>query len=118
MIRLHGDNADGYAYLEAKPVYNGESYVVAARYDDEYVKRNGHWMPARHLEHGINSSAEEVNPSFSPDGKFLFWGSEKSQFEIPTKPLQRAQVERLWQTPLNGRANIYFISVEALEAGK
>jgi WD40-like Beta Propeller Repeat len=82
------------------------------------VKRNGLWTTARHLEHGINSSAEEVNPSFSPDGKFLFWGSEKSQFEIPTKPLQRAQVERLWQTPLNGRANIYFVSVEALEAGK
>ncbi len=44
VIRLHGDTADGYAYLEAKPVYNGESYVVAARYDDEYVKQNGHWM--------------------------------------------------------------------------
>jgi Tol biopolymer transport system component len=87
---------------------------------DLYVstKHNGHWTVARHLEHGINSSAEEVNPSFSPDGKFLLWGSEKSQFEIPTKPLQRAQVERLWQTPLNGRANIYYVSVEALEAGK
>lgn len=43
VIRLHGDTADGYAYLEAKPVYNGESYVVAARYDDEYVKRDGKW---------------------------------------------------------------------------
>jgi SnoaL-like domain len=43
VIRLHGDSADGYAYLEAKPVYNGESYVVAARYDDEYLKRDGKW---------------------------------------------------------------------------
>ena len=43
VINLHGDTADGYAYLEAKPVYNGESYVVAARYNDEYVKRDGQW---------------------------------------------------------------------------
>ena len=43
VINLHGDHADGFAYLEAKPVYNGESYVVAARYDDEYVKRDGQW---------------------------------------------------------------------------
>jgi hypothetical protein len=43
VLRINGDRADGYAYLEAKPVYNGESYVVAARYNDEYVKRDGKW---------------------------------------------------------------------------
>jgi hypothetical protein len=43
VIHIHGDRADGFAYLEAKPVYNGESYVVAARYNDEYVKRDGQW---------------------------------------------------------------------------
>ncbi|MGB6555278.1 MAG: nuclear transport factor 2 family protein [Candidatus Binataceae bacterium] len=42
-IHIDGDRADGFAYLEAKPVYNGESYVVAARYNDEYVKRDGQW---------------------------------------------------------------------------
>jgi Tol biopolymer transport system component len=84
---------------------------------DLYVStfRAGHWTPARHLEHGINSFAEEVYPSFSPDGKYLFWGSERSSFQIPTQPLQRAQVDELWSTPLNGRDNIYFISVDALE---
>jgi len=44
VLQVHGDRADGYAYLEAKPVYNGESYVVAARYNDEYVKRDGKWL--------------------------------------------------------------------------
>ena len=43
-LNVNGDRASGYAYLEAKPVYNGESYVVAARYNDEYVKRNGRWL--------------------------------------------------------------------------
>ena len=43
VLRVSGNYASGYAYLEAKPVYNGESYVVAARYNDEYVKQDGHW---------------------------------------------------------------------------
>jgi hypothetical protein len=79
------------------------------------VNGNGHWTPARHLEHGINSFAEEVYPSFSQDGKFLFWGSERSSFDIPTRPLKRVAVEKLWPGMLNGRGNIYFISLEALE---
>jgi Tol biopolymer transport system component len=82
------------------------------------VNRNGHWTPARHLEHGINSFAEETHPSFSPDGKYLFWGSERSSANIPSAPLTRTQVERLWRTPLNGRGNIYFISIDALEIEK
>ncbi len=43
VVRINGETADGFAYLEAKPVYNGEAYVVAARYDDEYVKLGGRW---------------------------------------------------------------------------
>ena len=43
VVEVHGDRATGFAYLEAKPVYKGESYVVAARYDDEYVRQNGKW---------------------------------------------------------------------------
>jgi hypothetical protein len=42
-IHLIGDHGDGFAYLEAKPIYNGEAFLVAARYDDEYVRRNGEW---------------------------------------------------------------------------
>ena len=43
VVEIRGDRATGFSYLEAKPVYNGESYVVAARYDDEYVRQNGQW---------------------------------------------------------------------------
>ena len=79
---------------------------------DLYIsfKRDGRWTPARHLDHGINSFAEESYPAFSPDGKFLFWSSERSSFEIPTKRLDRTQIDALWRTPLNGRGNIFFIS--------
>ncbi len=43
IIQVQGDRGTGFAYLEAKPIYNGESFLVAARYDDEYVKQNGQW---------------------------------------------------------------------------
>lgn len=43
VVEVNGDRASGFSYLEAKPVYKGESYVVAARYDDEYVRLNGQW---------------------------------------------------------------------------
>ncbi len=43
VIQLHGDRATGLSYLEAKSVSKGESYLVAARYDDAYVKQNGQW---------------------------------------------------------------------------
>jgi ketosteroid isomerase-like protein len=43
VIHLQGDRGTGFSYLEAKPVHKGESYLVAARYDDEYVKHNGQW---------------------------------------------------------------------------
>jgi SnoaL-like domain len=42
-IQLNGDKGHGFAYLEAKPIYNGEAFLVAARYDDEYVRLNGEW---------------------------------------------------------------------------
>jgi hypothetical protein len=43
VIQLHGEHGHGFSYLEAKPIYGGEAFLVAARYDDDYVKRNGEW---------------------------------------------------------------------------
>jgi SnoaL-like domain len=42
-IKLDGDRGEGFSYLEAKPIYNGEAFLVAARYDDLYVRQNGEW---------------------------------------------------------------------------
>ncbi len=43
VIQLHDDHGHGFSYLEAKPIYGGEAFLVAARYDDDYVKRDGEW---------------------------------------------------------------------------
>ncbi|MGE0821901.1 MAG: nuclear transport factor 2 family protein [Candidatus Binatia bacterium] len=43
VVTVAGETGSGFSYLEAKSVSKGESFLVAARYDDEYVKENGHW---------------------------------------------------------------------------
>ena len=42
-VTVQGNTATGLSYLEATPVHKNESYVVAARFDDEYVKESGRW---------------------------------------------------------------------------
>ena len=43
VITITGNTGSGISYLEAKPIFNGESFLVAAKFDDEYIKENGKW---------------------------------------------------------------------------
>jgi hypothetical protein len=43
VITLDGDTASGVSYLDARTVRDGESILVAARFDDEYVRVGGEW---------------------------------------------------------------------------
>jgi hypothetical protein len=38
------DRATGISYLEAKPVYRGESFLGSGRFDDEYRRVEGQWL--------------------------------------------------------------------------
>jgi hypothetical protein len=80
------------------------------------LNRNGAWTPARHLGHGINSFADDEYPFISPDGRYLFFSSARSSFDVPTHHRVSArEIERLLKTPFNGRENVYYISTKALE---
>ena len=46
------------------------------------TKQDGKWTPARHLGHDINSVADEGAPSLTPDGKYLFFSSERSRSSL------------------------------------
>ena len=91
-----------------KPYLRGDLYI--SFYSD------GKWAPARHLEHGINSFAEEEFPFITPDGRYLFFSSERSPFTVPVaKRLTYKKLEEELHSPLNGHANVFFIGVETLE---
>jgi hypothetical protein len=78
--------------------------------------QNGHWNKAQHLEHDVNSFADESSPPISPDGKYLFFSSERSPFSVPTaRRLNYQQIERILHSALNGHGNIYYITLDALE---
>jgi SnoaL-like domain len=38
------DRSTAISYLEAKPIYHGGSYLVADRFDDEYLRVDGRWL--------------------------------------------------------------------------
>ena len=79
------------------------------------VNQNGKWGPAKHLEHVINSFGDESAPTLTPDGKYLFFTSERSAFTVPMRPkLTYVKMEEMLHSTLNGHGNVYFISVDAL----
>src|SRR5436190_417070 len=78
--------------------------------------QNGRWTPARHLEHNINTEAEEEYPFLTPDGKYLFFSSERSPFTAPVAHrLNYGDLQSGLHSTLNGHGNVFFIGVEALE---
>lgn len=92
----------------------GNRYARADLYVS--INRDGHWTPARHLEHGINTTASEGNPTMSPDGNWFYFTSERSPFEVPMKQkVMTASWKDRHHAIENGVGNIYRIPVEALE---
>jgi ribosomal protein L24E len=81
--------------------------------------RDGHWTQARHLEHGINTAASEGTSTMSQDGKWFYFTSERSPFEVPTKQnLTTASWTDRQRAIENGVGNIYRVPIEALEPNR
>jgi len=88
---------------------------------DIYVSRNvdGHWTKAKHLEHGVNSVADDGYPALTPDEKHLVFSSERGPFTVPpAHKLTMAELEKGLHSTLNGQGNIYTIPIKILDIGK
>jgi hypothetical protein len=46
-VEIEGERGFGTSYLEARTVFEDESVLVAARYDDAYAREDGCWVFAR-----------------------------------------------------------------------
>lgn len=87
---------------------------------DLYISRheNGRWTTAQNLDFGINTGAVESSPSFSPDGRYLFFSSTRGMGQ------SGYQAERMTYSVLlkkirgarNDSADIYRLPVSALPA--
>lgn len=84
---------------------------------DLYISfnKNGKWTTPKNAGPVINSTAEETNPCVSPDGKTLFFTSERNFISIPMKnKLTYSSLEEHLHGPVNGLGDIYGISINAL----
>jgi len=92
------------------PLTGGSPYARGDLY--ARVRRDGVFQPARNLGPAVNSLATDSNPSFSPDGKSLFFTSERGFAKIPMDSgLTREGFEKAMRGIFNGRGNIYEISL-------
>ena len=76
-------------------------------------QEDGRWTAPRNLGPKVNTAARDYSPRFSPDGRYLFWASERG-FENPKD--YRELTARMHRT-LNGWGNIYQIDLSALGLG-
>jgi hypothetical protein len=84
---------------------------------DLYISynKNGHFAAPVNLGTTINSTAQEANPSISPDGKLLFYTSERNFITIPMPvKLTYAKLEQQLHSTANGLGDIYYIPVSAI----
>ena len=87
---------------------------------DIYFSRrvNGKWTPSQHLEHGVNTVADEGAPALTPDGKFLIFGSERSPFVVPMPHrIAMQEFDRFVHATQNGHWNIFSMPLAGLNLG-
>jgi Tol biopolymer transport system component len=80
------------------------------------LNENGIFTPAKNLGAPINSPQREYCPIGSPDGKYFFFTSFRSNLDKPLeKPLKNYnELMSLFNNPMNGRGNVFQIDISAL----
>lgn len=84
---------------------------------DLYVsfREGGHWSAPRHLGPPINTAFNELTPSISPDGRWLFFASDRGFASVP---MARRLSTREFETALHGTLddwdNVYRVGIEAV----
>jgi len=80
---------------------------------------NGNWTTAQNMGPQINSPALDYCPSISPDGKYLFFTSQRA--DMPAYSETQRNYKDLLSTfrgPKNGRGDIYWVSTAVLDQFK
>jgi len=83
---------------------------------DIYISRrvDGKWTPSRNLGPKVNSAFRDYSPRISPDGRYLFFTSEKDFSSGKKKISSYKELEKGLHGILNGSGNIYQIELSAL----
>jgi len=87
---------------------------------DLYVSWNraGKWSPLLHLPAPFNTPTRDYSPHISPDGKYLFFASERglTAGSVTTRFGSYADLVSRLRSTLNGSGNIYQIDMAVLDS--
>jgi Tol biopolymer transport system component len=105
-----------------------ESYLLFCRRDDgfgawdifiSFRNDDGSWTDAQNMGETINTSATEVYPFVSADGKYLFFGSNRrTHKDYSETPLTYEDKIRILNSPGNGNTDIYWVDAGIIETLK
>jgi Tol biopolymer transport system component len=81
------------------------------------VRRNGRWEAARNLGSAVNTRAEERWPALSPDGRYLYFTSNRrvADSAVAKQRLTYAQLVKQLRSAGNDSSDIYRIELGALK---
>jgi Tol biopolymer transport system component len=79
---------------------------------DLYVSfvKDGHWTTPQQLPAPINSVANDSYPSLSPDGRWLYFTSERQPYVVPVAHVTFDRLVRLQTEIENGMGNLYVVA--------
>ncbi len=84
-----------------------------------FRKDDGGWAEAQNMGESINSPALDYCPSLSPDGKYLFFTSLRSDYGAYSPvPLTYTEILKGLAGPRNGNGDIYWVNAAVIDSLK
>jgi Tol biopolymer transport system component len=81
-----------------------------------FRKKDGTWTQANNMGSQINTFYREVDPVISPDGKYLFFRSNRRIHKPYTESqLTYREFKNILDSPGNGEADIYWVDIRIID---
>jgi Tol biopolymer transport system component len=102
-----------------------ERYLIFCRFGDGFGatdlfislrNEDGSWTKAKNMGKKINSAGIDLCPSVSPDGKYLFFTSNRNNHKSYSEiPLTYEKKIEILSSPGNGSPDIYWVDAKIIE---
>jgi hypothetical protein len=80
-----------------------------------FRNEDGSWGEAINLGQSVNSQTSEMRPYVSPDGKYLFFASDRRlEIDPGSEPLAGDELAKVFEQPGNGLQDIYWMKADFL----
>lgn len=118
-VVLNSTNGEGDPFIAPD-----ESYLIYRGYNNSFgqgdlyisFNNNGTWTTPQNLGEPINSSAHEMCPNITPDGRFFLWASGRLAEKYPSEPETTLAASRAKHASGdNGSLNIYYQSADFIQ---